>query len=75
MKQFKTSTKKTVAQAYAISEPTLVSRIKKKLDSAGDELLVRLGEWTGNGALLPDQVEAITELLGNPQTPHLLYSV
>lgn len=75
---YKTTTKSNLAVAYGFrSESTIVKKIRERISrlSEDDDRLYRLGIWTGNCNLLPDQTEILVELLGKPQEPELLYSV
>lgn len=73
---YKTTTKTALARAYGFSsEVTIVRRIKDRIGKLTDDKLERLGVWTGNCNLMPDQTEIIVELLGKPQEPDMLYSI
>jgi hypothetical protein len=76
MRIFKTSNKKEIAQAYGFSkQETLVNHVNKRLAAEPNPLIKKkLKKFTGHLPLLPDQVEAIVNLLGTPQHPTILYS-
>ena len=71
---YKTTTKQNIASAYGFrKEETIVKRIREKLIELNDQQLSQLDKWTGNGNLLPDQVEIIVFMMGTPDFPQLLY--
>lgn len=72
---YRANNKKTLAVAYGFAQTrSLVDRIRSKVDGLSDEDTLLLGQWTGNGILLPQQVEIIVKMLGTPSLPDLVYS-
>ena len=72
---YKTITKKQLASAYGFNtEPAIVRRIRDNVHRLDEDSVLKLGKWTGNGHLLPDQVQVLVSLLGNPSEPAILFS-
>lgn len=75
VKTFKSLPKSKLARAYGYNTArALVNRVRTRLDRLDESQILQLGEWTGHGYLLPDQVEIICFLLGTPEDPKRVYS-
>lgn len=67
--------KKDLATAYGYAKAdSFVARLRKELHRLTDEQIQALGEWQGNGLLLPRQVEIIVIALGEPSKPAIVYT-
>ena len=73
-RSYKTNSKTKIAMAYGITEVTLVKHVRKRIERLTDEQLLQLGEWTGPGFLLPDQVEIVVFIMGKPELPEMIYT-
>lgn len=65
-----------IAEAYGLSVATLRRNIVLQIGhtKTAASLVARLGTWEGKRLLLPEQVSAIVEMLGEPMRPENIYA-